>query len=96
MDFTYHSRLAENPLRVPQIQRLKFRPYMFHCTTDSRHQGLFSPNLLLEMDFPAAPGRVLVGDITALAALLHSAGGQRAIITEMTTLIAGQYQPEAI
>ena len=33
-------------------------------TTDSRHQGPFSPNLLLEMDFPAAPGRVLVGDIT--------------------------------
>jgi hypothetical protein len=33
-------------------------------TTDSRHSGPFSPNLLLEMDFPTLPGRVLVGDIT--------------------------------
>ncbi len=33
-------------------------------TTDSRHNGPFSPNLLLETDFPTLPGRVLVGDIT--------------------------------
>lgn len=33
-------------------------------TTDSRHNGPFSPNLLLGMDFPIVPGRVLVGDIT--------------------------------
>lgn len=33
-------------------------------TTDSRHSGPFSPNLLLEIDFPTAPGKVLVGDIT--------------------------------
>ena len=33
-------------------------------TTDSRHNGPFSPNLLLAADFPTAPGRVLVGDIT--------------------------------
>lgn len=33
-------------------------------TTDSRHSGPFSPNLLLGMDFPNAPGKVLVGDIT--------------------------------
>ena len=33
-------------------------------TTDSRHSGPFSPNLLLGMDFPTAPGKVLVGDIT--------------------------------
>lgn len=35
-------------------------------TTDSRHQGPFSPNLLLNIDFPTAPGKVLVGDITYL------------------------------
>lgn len=33
-------------------------------TTDSRHNGPFSPNLLLDRDFPTAPGQVLVGDIT--------------------------------
>ncbi|NDU99351.1 IS3 family transposase, partial [Spirosoma terrae] len=33
-------------------------------TTDSRYNGPFSPNLLVDMDFPTAPGRVLVGDIT--------------------------------
>ena len=33
-------------------------------TTDRRHNGPFSPNLLLAADFPTAPGRVLVGDIT--------------------------------
>lgn len=35
-------------------------------TTDSRHEGPFSPNLLLDIDFPTAPGKVLVGDITYL------------------------------
>lgn len=35
-------------------------------TTDSRHDGPFSPNLLLDLDFPTAPGCVLVGDITYL------------------------------
>lgn len=35
-------------------------------TTDSRHDGPFSPNLLLDVAFPTAPGRVLVGDITYL------------------------------
>lgn len=33
-------------------------------TTDSRHGGPFSPNLLLTMEFPTAPGSILVGDIT--------------------------------
>lgn len=33
-------------------------------TTDSRHNGPFSPNLLLETAFPTLPERVLVGDIT--------------------------------
>ena len=33
-------------------------------TTDSRHGGPFSPSLLLDMRFPSAPGRVLVGYIT--------------------------------
>ncbi|QJW90832.1 hypothetical protein HNV11_16330 [Spirosoma taeanense] len=33
-------------------------------TTDSKHSGPFCANLLLEMDFPTAPDRVLVGDIT--------------------------------
>lgn len=33
-------------------------------TTDSRHSGPFSPNLLLNMGFPTVPGQVLVGDIT--------------------------------
>ena len=33
-------------------------------TTDSRHKSPFSPNLLLDRDFPTAPGQVLVGDIT--------------------------------
>ncbi len=33
-------------------------------TTNSNHNGPFCANLLLEMDFPTAPGKVLVGDIT--------------------------------
>ncbi|QJW90831.1 IS3 family transposase [Spirosoma taeanense] len=33
-------------------------------TTDSRHNGPLSPNLLADSPFPAAPGCVLVGDIT--------------------------------
>lgn len=36
-------------------------------TTDSRHDGPFSPNLLLEASLPTAPGLVLVGDITYIA-----------------------------
>jgi transposase InsO family protein len=34
--------------------------------TDSRHDGPFSPNLLLNLDFPTEPGKVLVGEITYL------------------------------
>lgn len=33
-------------------------------TTNSRHNGPFSPNLLVAANFPTAPGQVLVGDIT--------------------------------
>ncbi|WP_374755152.1 IS3 family transposase [Larkinella arboricola] len=33
-------------------------------TTDSRHSGPFSPNLLVNSPPPSAPGWVLVGDIT--------------------------------
>lgn len=33
-------------------------------TTDSRHDGPFSPNLLVDRAFPEAPGLVLVGDMT--------------------------------
>jgi len=36
------------------------------CTTDSRHAGPFSANLLLERPLPTRPGQVLVGDITCL------------------------------
>lgn len=35
-------------------------------TTDSRHAGPFSPNLLLDRPLPTRPGEVLVGDITYL------------------------------
>lgn len=52
--------------RLMQIDGLRaIQPRSFiPRTTDSRHKGPFSPNLLLEVDFPMAPGRVLVGDIT--------------------------------
>lgn len=33
-------------------------------TTDSRHNDPFSPNLLLDRDFPTTPGQILVGDTT--------------------------------
>lgn len=52
--------------RVMQTEGLQaIQPRSFiRRTTDSRHSGPFSPNLLLTMDFPTAPGKVLVGDIT--------------------------------
>ena len=46
-------------------------------TTDSRHDGPFSPNVLLDVPFPTALGVVLVGDITARAAPIHCSGGRR-------------------
>ncbi len=52
--------------RLMQLEGLQaIQPRSFiPRTTDSRHSGPFSPNLLLAMDFPTAPGKVLVGDIT--------------------------------
>ena len=35
-------------------------------TTNSRHGGPFSPHLLVDLEFPTEPGKVLVGDITYL------------------------------
>jgi hypothetical protein len=45
------------------LQAIQPRSFMPR-TTGSRHNGPFSPNLLLATDFPTAPGKVLVGDIT--------------------------------
>ncbi|CCH56980.1 Insertion element IS600 uncharacterized 31 kDa protein AltName: Full=ISO-S3 31 kDa protein [Fibrisoma limi BUZ 3] len=52
--------------RLMQVEGLRaIQPRSFiPRTTDSNHSGPFSPNLLLEEDFPTAPGKVLVGDIT--------------------------------
>lgn len=52
--------------RLMQLEGLQaIQPRSFiPRTTDSRHGGPFSPNLLLGLDFPTAPGEVLVGDIT--------------------------------
>lgn len=50
--------MKENGLHA--IQPRSFVPR----TTDSRHAGPFSPNLLLDRPLPTAPGQVLVGDIT--------------------------------
>lgn len=44
------------------IQPRSFKPR----TTDSRHAGLISPNLLKQSDGPASPGAEIVGDITYL------------------------------
>jgi putative transposase len=52
--------MREENLRA--IQPKSFVPR----TTDSRHAGRISPNLLLDSAPCAAPGRVLVGDITYL------------------------------
>lgn len=53
-------------------------------TTDSRHDGPFSPNLLLEAPFPTAPGLVLVGDITYIAL----AGGEWAYLAAWMDLFS--------
>ena len=52
--------------RLMQLEGLRaIQPRSFiPRTTESRHNGPFSPNLLLTIDFPTAPGKVLVGDIT--------------------------------
>jgi len=53
-------------------------------TTDSRHNGPFSPNLLLDAPFPTAPGVVLVGDITYIAL----AGGEWAYLAAWMDLFS--------
>ena len=51
-------------------QLLAIQPRSFvPRTTDSRHAGPFSPNLLLDCPLPIRPGEVLVGDITYLPLL---------------------------
>ncbi|MFD2937743.1 IS3 family transposase [Spirosoma flavum] len=53
-------------------------------TTDSRHDGPFSPNLLLEAPLPTAPGLVLVGEITYIAL----AGGEWAYLAAWMDLFS--------
>jgi transposase InsO family protein len=52
-------------MRDNQLQAIQPRSFVPR-TTDSRHAGPFSPNLLLDRPLPIRPGEVLVGDITYL------------------------------
>jgi len=54
------------------IQPKTFKPQ----TTDSRHGGLISPNLLKDRaNQPQGPGEVVVGDITYLPLINHRCRG---------------------
>lgn len=70
--------MREENLRA--IQPKSFVPR----TTDSRHTGRISPNLLLDAALPVAPGKVIVGDITFLPLLC----GERAYLATWIDLFS--------
>ena len=53
-------------MRTNQLQAIQPRSFVPR-TTNSKHAGPYSPNLLLGRPDPTRPGEVLVGDITYLA-----------------------------
>lgn len=58
-------------------------------TTDSRHNGPFNANLLLDAPLPTAPGQVLVGDITYIPLAMGGWAYLAAWMDLYSRLIAG-------